>query len=409
MTQGKILGSFDASFGDVIKEIFDVRSTSRSKVYEAFYVKYHGFVAHELMKRNTFTQNFEDLNAKIWVDFTGSKEQNVGLIDKFFAQAARSASELPEVLSLQEAMKLFSVSYEEWVTAHNMFSCKEVSIWVNGDQMRSLTCEGVFKQALEFILDGGHAGKFGFPYYSNLSTYLFARSLVHPDGRSFTHPVGYKGYFMEATEANLPILVELFKDVGFETELDEGYPLFPLPFEGSVETQDAFYETSEVEKWFEAFDRFRGQIYSIKPGSWQMQLPPPRATRKHFINYLKRCIGNRFANFCRYEKRRHQERVWDTFPDQVSMAEDPAPWEDRQESKSDQEDNAEMALLVGKLQKTPAAPYLREIILAMYDENKSLKDAISNVPGMSSEDKGETFRKLAGKPVSRGHLHLVAA
>lgn len=333
--QGEILqGVFDASFAPFILEIFGVTTLERKAVYAAFFEKYNNFVLHELGKRNKFTQNFEDLHARIWVDFTGSGQGQIGLIEKFFTQAAESAPELPATLTGEEVAKLLNITWDTW----------RVAWW--------------------------------------------KRNIGKP---SQTSGVGRGSVYR--TDESIP-------------RKKSSLPEFPNPIEGSYQQPHAVYKTDDIEAWFEAFDQMRHTLPKPRdPKAWTFQLPKPRATKKHFVNYLKRCIANRFANFCRYEKRRHQERVWDTFADQRSQLEDPAPWEDRQEVPSSQEEEAELALLIARLEKSPAKAHVRTIILAIYDDGYSLRDAIGKVVDMTPEQKRLTIRDVCDR---RMPLHAMA-
>ena len=147
--QSKITGSFDASFGPAILEIFEVASLEKVKVYDSFYRKYDKYVSHELTKKNTFTQNFDDLHAKIWVDFSGSLTTGGGLIEKFFEHAMRSAPELPATMSGTEASKTFNVTFVEWVQASTQFTKKQ-SLWINGDHFEGDTIHDLYQKVFQF-------------------------------------------------------------------------------------------------------------------------------------------------------------------------------------------------------------------------------------------------------------------
>lgn len=414
-----VASTFDSSFSAAILEIFGVTTLNRQMVYAAFYKNYSEFVKHELGKRNKLAQNFEDLQARMWVDFSGSNTKGVGLIEKFFNQAAASAPELPPTMTGQEVADHFNISFEEWVSAQNGYiSPPESGVQISGKNALRVYIEGhlaegssvvpFYKKVLEVLSKDGFRSRLQIPYSSSSSRFLLSNEPKHPmlekDGvqtqAPFRTPVEHAGLFLEGHKGRpeaISHLKKALKAFGIECSdtLESSWPAPPAPVDGSPESATALYDTAEVEAWFEDFDRMR-PIMNLRSGSWQVKLPPPKATKKHFLNYLKVAIGNRWANFCRYESRRHQERVWDTFSDQKSNVEDPAPWEDRQEVPSNQEGCADVALIVGRLQKTPAVNFLKEILLAVYDDGYDLQRAIQKC-GMSAEEKRITIQKVCNR------------
>ena len=169
-------------------------------------------------------------------------------------------------------------------------------------------------------------------------------------------------------------------------------PVLPQPIEGVYSDPAAKYSTMEVFTWFVEFEPIRSRFISSAT-EWVFQFPLPKPTKRYFVNYLKTSIVNRWANFCRYESRRHQERVWDTFYDQRSTMEDPPPWEDRQETPSNQEEDAELALLVGRLQRSVASSEIKPILMAMFDDGVSVREAIERST-LSVEQKRRAVREV---------------
>lgn len=304
MEQVVIAESFDPTTLPSIQDIFGVSSTNRKVVYAAFYKHYSPFVVHELTKRNTFTLNFEDLNARLWMEFSGSSS-GVGLIERFFAQVASVAPDLPEELSAEEVAYTLSISWETW------------------------------------------------------------RKTWH--GRNILK----QGLFMKL-------------------------PKLPAPVKGSYQDRNAVYASDQISDWFIEFEQVRHLFVPEGSVEWNFQLPMPKATKRYFINYLKTSIVNRWANFCRHEARRHQERVWDTFPDQRSTMEDPPPWEDRQESPSNQEEDAELALLVKRLQKSAASSQVQPILLGMFDDGLSVRESIER-SSLTPEQKRQAIREVCDR------------
>lgn len=382
-------GRFDEAYAPFISEIFEVDTLERKPIYAAFYEKYNAFVTRELQKRNKLTQNFEDLHARIWVDFSGSATGMDGLIEKFFRQAAESAPELPRTMMASEAAKLLNVTVEELLEAFNRqrtITGEELAACLDITFHKWRTANWRSDRGAKVVQEDGTIvrvrGRYTFPkpiegsYQSRFAVYSRADVLAwHQE--------------LEAREPNR----KGWRLVNWGND----YPSPPSPVEGEVTSPEAVYNTEGIESWFEAFEQNRHLMGELREGAWVFQVPRPRATKKHFMNYLKRCIANRFANFCRYEKRRHQERVWDTFADQRSQLEDPAPWEDRQEVPSNQEEGAELSLLIARLERTPAASHVKAIVLSMYDDGYSLREAINKVSELTAEQKRTTIRDVCDR------------
>lgn len=296
-----------------IIEIFGVDTLDKRKVYGLFYEQYQEFVAKLLQRHNKFTNNFEDLVARIWLDFAGSMH-GPGLLDKFFAQAQESAPDLPELVSGAEVATTLNIPWNTWRTA-----------WEQ-------------------------------------------RNIQGPINTAVSGPY---------------------------STLD--IPEFPSPVEGTYQERTSMYRRADIVEWYDEYECVR-HLLAVQPkaGLWVWQVPAPRATKKHFIHYLKRAVAHRFANFCRTEERRHKERVWDSFPDQVSSVDNPASWEDRQETKSNQEEQAELGLLVRKLERTPASQHLQVLLMAMYDEHLSIYQAIEQCELMTEAEKRTTVRAVRG-------------
>lgn len=170
----------------------------------------------------------------------------------------------------------------------------------------------------------------------------------------------------------------------------------PTPLTGEDRDPNAVYRTADIIELATDLDY-------VSKGTGIKYLTPPPPSKKHFINYLRRCINNRYANFCRTESRRHQERIWDTFSDQRSALEDPAPWEDRQETRCSQEEEAEVAILIQKLSQSPAGPHLRPILVAVYDQGYSIQEAIEKCEDMSEGEKRAAIK------ATKGYRGVVAA
>lgn len=300
---------FSHACSPFIIEIFGVDTLNKRKVYGLFYEQYQELVAKLLQRHNKFSNNFEDLVARIWLDFAGSTH-GPGLIDKFFAQAQESAPELPELMSAVEVAATLNIPWNMWRTA-----------WEQ-------------------------------------------RNTRAPQGMGCSTP-----------------------DV----------PEFPSPVEGTYQERTSMYRRADIVEWYDEYECVRHMLaVPPKEGQWVWQVPAPRATKKHFIHYLKRAVQHRFANFCRTEERRHKERVWDSFPDQVSSVDNPASWEDRQETQPNQEEQAELGLLVRKLQRTPASQHLQVILMAMYDEHLSIYQAVEQCELMTEAEKRTTLRAVRG-------------
>lgn len=309
--------AFEAELAGFIADIFGITSTDRRAVNAAFYRQYRGLVVHELAKKNKYTQNFEDVEAKLWVDFMGTTESS-GLIDKFFDQALESG--FSETLTGPEVASLLNIKWNAWVKANE------------------------------------------------------------------------------------------------DSSQDLDMPQFPVPVCGRTYTSKlATYNTSDIQVWYEEFNSTRDLRPKQKdPLAWVwQQLSQPKATKKHFINYLKRCVLNRWANFCRTEARRHQERPWDTFADQRSNHEDPESWEDRQKAPAMQEFSTEINLLCAKLMTTPAGAHIKSILDSVMDDGITIYDAINKCEALTADEKHASVRTVRGyrseTRVGRPRLSIVAA
>jgi hypothetical protein len=177
-------------------------------------------------------------------------------------------------------------------------------------------------------------------------------------------------------------------------------PELPSPVSGSYLERQAVYLSADIEAWYEEFECVRHILLPEGSSEWLLQLPMPVPTKRYFINYLKTSINNRWANFCRYESRRHQERVWDTFSECRSKLPegDAPPWEDRLESASSQEVDTEVALLVNKLCKVLDPIHVQPIMMAMFDDHLSLRDAIERAETLSSEQKRRVIQSVCDAP-----------
>lgn len=303
-TKSNVSSAFDPMYADFIREIFGVDSLIRQRVYAAFYKQYRALVIHECGKRNKYTKNFEDLEAKLWLDFMGTAE-TTGLIDKFFAQAADVA---PETMTATEAAAFLGIKLQAFT----------LPVW------------------------GYH--------------------------------VGFQGNIQ-----GLPVATS--------NRYRKAAPWMPTPISGGYLSATAVYKFEDI---------LRLSVEHVFVSSVGIQVIRPKATKKHFVNYLKRCIANRFANFCRYEDRRHKERIWDTFADQRSQLEEAPAWEERQETNSTQEEEAELSLLVRQLQSTAAASFLKPILLAVVDDGLTVHDAIHKCDGLTDAEKRIAIRATLG-------------
>jgi hypothetical protein len=348
-----LAGSFDPVYRSFIKDVFGIDSIEKKKVYAEFYRQYEDVVLKALQKHNKFTRNFEDLVGRVWLDFTGNAS-GIGLLEKFFAQASDSQPDLGATITGAEIAEKLGITWDCWRTAiwrHELGA----PVWENGEKLRDAKGKVIRKKS------------------------------VGPD---FPKPQPGTGTHQAKTAVYLRAEIAAWYEEDFDAER---------------EAKKAMRAKREQEHLAASVKGPRAKKKSVEKARpetatrrWWWTVDVAKATPKHFANYLKKSILHRFVNFCRTEDRRHKERVWDTFPDQRSAFEDPAPWEDRLESKSDQEERAEIGLLIRRLQATPAAPHVEALLIAMYDEHITIYQAIEKLEGMSETEKRSAIRGVRG-------------
>jgi len=164
----------------------------------------------------------------------------------------------------------------------------------------------------------------------------------------------------------------------------------PTPIDGSPQSKKAIYKTADI-------IQLSTLNYFKKVGEMDHAGIIPKPTRKHFQHYLSKCVNNRFANFCRSEDRHHKERIWDTFSELRPATDDPTPWESRlpDNVSASQEDHAELALLIRRIERTPAAPLKTELFLLLED-GYNMEEAIDKLD-ISSDAKRTTKREVLGQ------------
>ena len=95
---------------------------------------------------------------------------------------------------------------------------KEISIKINGDEIKGKTVSELYREALKFMASKKIDLNNFVPYSTSSNRYLMSKSPFHPEEQEFRVPVEFSGYYMEAHKSRFQAtknLARFFKKNGF--------------------------------------------------------------------------------------------------------------------------------------------------------------------------------------------------